>query len=62
MRIVGLHVDPVVPNCHPAIDMTGGIVDQSFRNRPRMLPHHASGARIEGGGVVRRSYEHHSID
>ncbi len=61
MRIVCFHVDPVVPHCDTAIDMPGGIVDQSFRNRPRMVPHHASGARIEGGGVVRRGYEHHSI-
>src|ERR1700733_6707817 len=61
MRIVRLHVNPVVPQPDASVDVPRCIVDQSFRNRPRMMPHDSSGACVECRRIIRSSYEHHSI-
>jgi hypothetical protein len=61
MRVVRFHVNPVVPKADAAVGVLRRVIDQPFRNRPRMMPHYSSGTCVERGGIVRGSHEHHSI-
>ena len=62
MRIVGFHENSIAPHCHAAIEMPRRVVDESFRNRPSMMPDYASGTGIESKGVIRCSDEHDAVD
>ena len=61
MRVVGLAVHPRVPHRHAAAEVSRGIVDQPFRNRPHMVPDDAPGARIQRVGIIGRSHEHDAV-
>src|SRR5215472_9535061 len=41
--------------------MTRSVVDQTARDRPRVVPEYLPGLRVEGIGVVRCSNIHHAV-
>src|SRR4051812_27438704 len=41
--------------------MTRSVVDQTTRDRPRVVPEYLAGLRIEGIGIVRCGNVHHSV-
>ena len=62
MRVVGFHENSIAPDCDTAIEMPRRVVDESFRDRPSMMPDHAAGAGIKSKRVIRCGDEHDAVD
>ncbi len=62
MGIVGFQKNSRAPDGHAAIVVLGGVVDESFGNRPRVMPDLASRSCVERKGIVRGSDEHDPVD
>ena len=52
MRIVRFHVETVAPQSDPTCDMPRGIIDQSLRIRPRVMPHHSTTACVQSESII----------
>src|SRR5580700_572299 len=52
MRVVGFKKNSGVPDGDAPIVVLGGVVDQAFGDRPRIVPDGAAGAGVESKGVV----------
>src|SRR5581483_12464123 len=61
MRVIGLHVEAIVPERNSAIHMTRSIIDQSVANCAAVVPDYAASTGIQRKGVVCGSHKHHSI-
>ena len=61
MGVVGQPVHPRVPQRDAAAEVPGRIVDQSLRDRPRVMPDHQPSARIQRVGIVGRGHEHDAV-
>src|SRR5580704_6036336 len=62
MRVVGFEKNFGMPERDPTIVMLGGIVDEPFGDRPRIVPNGATSAGVEGKGVVGGSDEHDAVN
>ena len=62
VRVVGFEKNFGVPDADAAIVVLGGVVDEAFRDRARIVPDGAARAGVEGKGVVGGSDEQDAID
>src|ERR1700730_12097457 len=62
MRVVGFEKNFGMPERDPTIVVLGGIVDEPFGDRARIVPNGATSAGVEGEGVVGGSDEHDAVN
>ena len=62
MGVIRVHENPLAPNADSAIVVTRGVVNQAFRNWPRIVPDGAASSRVYGVGIIRNGDEHDAVD
>ena len=61
VRIVGLHVDAILPESHAPILMRSSVINEAAAYRTHVLPQFPSGARVQGGQIVGGGDIHHAV-
>ena len=61
MGVVRLQINTRMPDGHAPIVVLRRVVNQSFSDRPRVMPHDSARPRIEREGIIRLGDEHHSV-
>src|SRR6266545_3158699 len=62
MGVVGDQEDAIAENGYAAIDAAGGVSDYALGERAGVVPDLASGAGVEGEGLIRSGDVHDAID
>src|ERR1700678_849232 len=62
MRIVRLHVETRAKHSNAAIDVSGGIIDESLCNLPRMMPQDLPCGGLDSIGIIRAGNIHDAGD
>ncbi len=61
MRVIGLGVDAGFPYAHAAAVMLRCVIDQTFADRPGVMPHHTAGLRVQSIHIVGSGDDHESV-